>query len=138
MASRRALTRPLRSLVIAARSGAATTASNHAARAFTTSACQAKEIAGNAGELPNMRHAPRSAPQGKLHAPIVNPTGTPSSSYLVYRCECNADTRASDVHQEKAESLHAYGQYLLSCLPKYIQQYSPQTSALNVSTLGRD
>ena len=48
-----------------------------------------------------MQYAPRDAP-GKLRAPIVNP---------------------ADKYQEKGEALHKYGQYLMSCLPKYIQQY---------------
>jgi hypothetical protein len=33
------------------------------------------------------------------------------------------DTIHADKYQDKAQSLHAYGQYLISCLPKYIQQY---------------
>lgn len=36
-----------------------------------------------------------------LKAPIVNP---------------------ADKYTEKSEQLHKYGQYLMSCLPKYIQQ----------------
>jgi hypothetical protein len=28
-----------------------------------------------------------------------------------------------DKYEEKSQTLHQYGQYLLSCLPKYIQQY---------------
>ena len=40
---------------------------------------------------------------GQIHAPIVNP---------------------AEKYQEKASDLHTYGQYLLSCLPKYIQQFS--------------
>jgi hypothetical protein len=47
--------------------------------------------------------APRD-PQGKLKAAIVNP---------------------ADKYQEKGEGLHKYGQYLMSCLPKYVQQYAP-------------
>lgn len=30
----------------------------------------------------------------------------------------------ADAYKEKSEQLHQYGQYLLSCLPKYIQQFS--------------
>lgn len=30
----------------------------------------------------------------------------------------------ADKYQEKGEALHKYGQYLMSCLPKYIQQYA--------------
>lgn len=40
---------------------------------------------------------------GKLVAPVVNPT---------------------DKYAEKATSLHNYGQYLMSCLPKFVQQFS--------------
>ncbi|KAI9716732.1 MAG: NADH-ubiquinone oxidoreductase 30.4 kDa subunit, mitochondrial [Chrysothrix sp. TS-e1954] len=53
-------------------------------------------------DLPNMRQAQRG-PQGELHAPIIN----------------HADRSA-----DKATGLHQYGQYLMSCLPKYIQQFS--------------
>ena len=48
---------------------------------------------------------------GKLYAPVVNPT---------------------DKYQEKAASLHTYGQYLLSCLPKYIQQFSVWKDELTI------
>ncbi len=48
---------------------------------------------------------------GKLHAPVVNPT---------------------DKYQEKAASLHTYGQYLLSCMPKYIQQFSVWKDELTI------
>lgn len=48
---------------------------------------------------------------GKLHAPIVNPT---------------------DKYQEKATSLHTYGQYLVSCMPKYIQQFSVWKDELTI------
>jgi NADH dehydrogenase (ubiquinone) Fe-S protein 3 len=37
----------------------------------------------------------------KLKAAIVNP---------------------ADKYKEKGEALHKYGQYLMSCLPKYVQQ----------------
>ncbi|CAD0040805.1 unnamed protein product [Aureobasidium pullulans] len=62
-------------------------------RAFSVSALRAKELAADVSDLPNMR--------GRLHVPIVNP---------------------ADKFQEKADSLHQYGQYLMSCMPKYIQQ----------------
>ncbi len=48
---------------------------------------------------------------GKLHAPVVNPT---------------------DKYQERAQGLHKYGQYLLSCLPKYIQQFSVWKDELTI------
>jgi len=49
-----------------------------------------------------MRLAQRP-PAGELHAPIVNPT---------------------DKYTTQSENLHAYGQYLMSCLPRFIQQFS--------------
>ncbi|KAL8658586.1 MAG: hypothetical protein Q9202_007515 [Teloschistes flavicans] len=61
-------------------------------------------------ETPNLRHAPRP-PGGKLHAPIVNPT---------------------DKYTEKSTSLHKYGQYLLSALPKHIQQFSVWKDELTI------
>ena len=48
---------------------------------------------------------------GKLHAPVINPT---------------------DRYAEKAASLHTYGQYLISCLPKYIQQFSVWKDELTI------
>ena len=48
---------------------------------------------------------------GKLSAPVINPT---------------------DKYQDKAASLHTYGQYLLSSLPKYIQQFSVWKDELTI------
>ena len=48
-----------------------------------------------------MQFAPRDE-SGKLKAPIVNP---------------------ADHFKEKGEALHKYGQYIMSCLPKFVQQY---------------
>ena len=48
---------------------------------------------------------------GKLHAPVVNP---------------------ADKYEDKSVSLHTYGQYLLSCLPKYIQQFSVWKDELTI------
>ena len=48
---------------------------------------------------------------GKLHAPVVNPV---------------------DKYQDMSVSLHTYGQYLLSCLPKYIQQFSVWKDELSI------
>jgi len=47
-----------------------------------------------------MQYAPRD-PAGNLKAAVVNP---------------------ADKYKDKAEGLHKYGQYLMSCMPKYIQQ----------------
>ncbi|KAG9774096.1 NADH-ubiquinone oxidoreductase-like protein, partial [Aureobasidium melanogenum] len=52
--------------------------------------------------LEELRKAPRP-PTGKLSAPIVND---------------------ADKYADKTLPLHQYGQYLMSCLPKYIQQFS--------------
>lgn len=48
---------------------------------------------------------------GKLKAPLVDP---------------------GEKYQEKAASLHTYGQYLMSCLPKYIQQISVWKDELTI------
>lgn len=50
---------------------------------------------------------------GPLRAPVVNP---------------------ADKHLEKAESMHKYGQYIMSCLPKYVQQFSVVKDELIVNT----
>lgn len=51
--------------------------------------------------------------QGPLRAPVLNPT---------------------DKYQDKADSLHTYGQYIMSCLPKYIQQFTVWKDELTVYT----
>ncbi|RKF61629.1 NADH-ubiquinone oxidoreductase 30.4 kDa subunit, mitochondrial [Erysiphe neolycopersici] len=53
---------------------------------------------------PNMRHVQRNpdSPSG-LRAPPVNP---------------------SEKYKSKAEHIHRYGSWLMSCLPKYVQQFS--------------
>jgi len=48
---------------------------------------------------------------GTLHVPVTDP---------------------ADKYQEKAQSLHNYGQYLVSCLPKYIQQFSVWKDELTI------
>ncbi|USW48146.1 Putative NADH:ubiquinone oxidoreductase, 30kDa subunit, NADH dehydrogenase, subunit C [Septoria linicola] len=106
------------SLVRTARTATTTTTSatsssssaRNGLRAFTTSASRTKELAGNIGDLQNMRHAQRPQPD-KPSAPIVNP---------------------ADKYQAKADSLHQYGQYLISCLPKYIQQFSVWKDELTI------
>ncbi|CAK1354766.1 NADH-ubiquinone oxidoreductase [Cercospora beticola] len=112
MAARASIVRSARSAVQSANATAAVTSttSTAARRLFATSASRTKELAGNIGDLPNMRHAQRPSAE-TLHAPIVNP---------------------ADKYQAKAESLHAYGQYLISCLPKYIQQFSVWKDELTI------
>ncbi|KAF1347323.1 hypothetical protein EJ07DRAFT_185346 [Lizonia empirigonia] len=85
----------------------AAAARSTAARAFSTTALRAKEIAGENTQTPNMRYAPRN-PTETLKRAIVNPM---------------------DAYKAKGEALHTYGNYLMSCLPKYIQQFSNHTAA---------
>lgn len=40
----------------------------------------------------------------------------------------------ADKYLEKADSLHAYGQYVMSCLPKYVQQFSVWKDELSLHT----
>ncbi|KAH0614840.1 uncharacterized protein H6S33_000476 [Morchella sextelata] len=61
-------------------------------------------------ELPNVRKAER-LPVGPLSAPIVNP---------------------AEKYASAGESLHAYGRYLISCLPKHIQQFSVWKDELTI------
>ncbi|KAF2036807.1 hypothetical protein EK21DRAFT_106114 [Setomelanomma holmii] len=84
--------------------------SRAAVRTFAATALRAKEIAAESKETPNMRYAPRN-PSGPLKAAIVNP---------------------ADKYKEKGEALHKYGQYLMSCLPKYIQQFSVWKDELTI------
>lgn len=101
MASKHAIARPLSAIV---RASKASSVSRSALRTFATTTTRSKELAADVSDLPNLRHAQRG-PQGKLaHAPVIN----------------NADKTA-----DRATAQHQYGQYLLSCLPKYIQQYAP-------------
>jgi NADH dehydrogenase (ubiquinone) Fe-S protein 3 len=94
-----ALGKPLNTVLRASRTA---TVSRNALRTFATTTSRPKELAADVSDLPNLRHAQRG-PQGKLeHAPVIN----------------NADRTA-----DRATEQHRYGQYLLSCLPKYIQQY---------------
>ncbi|QIX01906.1 hypothetical protein AMS68_007423 [Peltaster fructicola] len=107
MASKQSMIRSVGSATRCARS---VQVSKTALRSFATSAVRGKELASDANEFPNLRHAQRN-PSATLHAPIVNPT---------------------DKYQDKAQQLHTYGQYLLSCLPKYIQQFSVWKDELTI------
>jgi NADH dehydrogenase (ubiquinone) Fe-S protein 3 len=103
MASKHLTARPLSALVRASK-GSSSNISRNAIRTFASSTTRSKELAADVSDLPNLRHAQRG-PQAKLaHAPVIN----------------NADRTA-----ERATAQHQYGQYLLSCMPKYIQQYAP-------------
>lgn len=107
MASKNAVMRPLAS---AARFARSANVPRNAARTFATTVARPKELAADVSDLPNLRHAQRG-PQGNIHAPVVNP---------------------ADHSQERASDLHRYGQYLLSCLPKYIQQFSVWKDELTI------
>jgi NADH dehydrogenase (ubiquinone) Fe-S protein 3 len=52
-----------------------------------------------------------AAAMGKLVAPVVNP---------------------NDKYEGKVVDLHQYGQYLMSCLPKYVQQFSVWKDELTI------
>ncbi len=58
----------------------------------------------------NMRQAPRE-PTGVLQTPLVNPA---------YK------------YASKADNMHKYGSWLMSCLPKYIQQFSVWKDELTI------
>ncbi|KAJ5727390.1 hypothetical protein N7493_005210 [Penicillium malachiteum] len=81
-------------------------------RAFSSSALQYAAKAPTQPEPENMRQAQRP-PQGPLRAPVLNP---------------------ADKYQDKADGLHAYGQYIMSCLPKYVQQFTVWKDELTVYT----
>ncbi|KAH6633615.1 NADH dehydrogenase iron-sulfur protein 3 mitochondrial precursor [Boeremia exigua] len=99
MAMRLAVSRPL-----------ACAARCPAARALSTTALRAKDIAGAASDTPNMRYAPRG-PAETLRRAVVNPV---------------------DSLKTKGEALHKYGNYLMACLPKYIQQFSVWKDELTI------
>lgn len=61
-------------------------------------------------DAPNTRTAERET-LGTLEAPIVNP---------------------ADKYQSKADNLHRYGNWLMGCLPKYVQQFSVWKDELTV------
>ncbi|KAJ5550048.1 hypothetical protein N7461_004746 [Penicillium sp. DV-2018c] len=85
-----------------------------AARTFSSASLQyASKPATFPGPEPeNMRQAQRP-PSGPLRAPVINPT---------------------DKYEPMADSLHKYGQYIMSCLPKYIQQFTVWKDELTVYT----
>ncbi|KAG5294302.1 NADH-ubiquinone oxidoreductase [Histoplasma ohiense] len=88
----------------------ASTARPSSARFFSAASPlrQAKVVSNT--PTPNMRELPRPA-VGELHRSVVNPL---------------------DKYAEKSASLHKYGQYLMSCLPKYIQQFSVWKDELTI------
>jgi NADH dehydrogenase (ubiquinone) Fe-S protein 3 len=78
-----------------------------AARCFSSSPAQLVALPKDAQ---NMRKAPRDH-IGTLKAPIVNP---------------------ADKYQSKSDNMHRYGAWLMSCLPKYIQQFSVWKDELTI------
>jgi len=61
-------------------------------------------------DAPNPRAIPRE-PVGEIKQALVNP---------------------ADKYQSKADNLHKYGAWLMSCLPKYIQQFSVWKDELTI------
>ncbi|KAI9834080.1 MAG: NADH-ubiquinone oxidoreductase 30.4 kDa subunit, mitochondrial [Sarea resinae] len=92
-----------RSLAAALRAGSSSSSAlrANALRTFTSSCLRQKDVVAQQ-DKPNLRHAHRT-PTGVLNRPVENP---------------------ADKYAEQSSALHTYGQYLLSCLPKYIQQFS--------------
>jgi NADH dehydrogenase (ubiquinone) Fe-S protein 3 len=78
-----------------------------AARCFSSSPAQ---LVAMPKDVQNMRKAPRDH-IGTLKAPIVNP---------------------ADKYQSKSDNMHRYGAWLMSCLPKYIQQFSVWKDELTI------
>jgi NADH dehydrogenase (ubiquinone) Fe-S protein 3 len=73
-----------------------------AIRSFTST--QTARVVVSQDNTPNMRSAKRDpVVQGGLRAPPVNP---------------------ADKYAAKADDMHKYGQWLMGCLPKYVQQFS--------------
>ncbi|KAI5459270.1 hypothetical protein BGZ63DRAFT_390601 [Mariannaea sp. PMI_226] len=81
--------------------------SEQAIRCFSNSA---RQYVAMPKDAPNPRMAPRDH-IGSLKAPIVNP---------------------ADKYQSKADNMHRYGAWLMSCLPKYIQQFSVWKDELTI------
>lgn len=77
---------------------AAAVAVSRSARFSTTTFLrkEEEEPLQNLSELPRKSNAP-------IHAPIENP---------------------ADKYKETTEELHKFGRYIMSCMPKYIQQFS--------------
>ncbi|KAL4782454.1 BUD22-domain-containing protein [Aspergillus varians] len=84
------------------RSLASAARSSRNCRTFSSTPLQQVAKATTGTGTPNMRHAERP-PSGPLRAAVVNP---------------------ADGYKDKADSLHKYGQYIMSCLPKHVQQFS--------------
>lgn len=61
-------------------------------------------------DVPNMRYAKRP-PMEPIHQKIENP---------------------ADKYASRSEDMHKYGAYVLSCLPKYVQQYSVWKDELTI------
>ena len=81
-----------------------------AARCFSATARANSYAVKLPKDAKNFRLAEREK-LGKLEAPIVNP---------------------ADKYQSKADNMHRYGSWLMSCLPKYIQQFSVWKDELTI------
>lgn len=115
MASARSLMRLGSGRSLASVSKGSSSSASAGVRAFTTTplrgAVKVNPVASDP-DVVNTRQAQRP-PEGPLRAPVVNP---------------------ADKYLDKAESLHAYGQYVMSCLPKYVQQFTVWKDELSLHT----
>ncbi|KAK6521030.1 NADH-ubiquinone oxidoreductase 30.4 kDa subunit, mitochondrial [Arthrobotrys conoides] len=110
MASLRLPVRSLRPSSLSALSSSLRPAPRNLLRQFASSSAVKAAAPATEDPVPNMRGAQRP-PIGELRAPVVNP---------------------ADKYATQSEQLHAYGKYLMSCLPKFIQQYSVWKDELSI------
>ncbi|RLV90060.1 putative NADH-ubiquinone oxidoreductase 30.4 kDa subunit mitochondrial [Spathaspora sp. JA1] len=62
-------------------------------------------------DLPNLNYLPRKKPTGDNVVPLVNPT---------------------DKYKDQIEELHKFGTYIITCLPKFVQQFSVWKDELTI------
>lgn len=112
MASRLCRSRALASAVRATRPGAPVVQAQAggAVRCLSSSSRMQSYAVKMPKDAPNLRHAPREQ-LGTLEAPIVNP---------------------ADKYDAKADNMHRYGAWLMSVLPKYVQQFSVWKDELTI------
>lgn len=110
MASKLYRSRALAQALRPSKSSVPTTRNEAAARCFSSTARAGTYQVRLPADAKNMRKADRET-LGTLEAPIVNP---------------------ADKYQSKADNLHRYGNWLMGCLPKYIQQFSVWKDELTI------
>lgn len=74
-----------------------------ATRAFRSAAAVRRPVQDIPKGLPNLNSLPRQEPTGELHAAIENP----ADKYIAH-----------------GEDLHKYGKYIISALPKFVQEFT--------------